>query len=173
MKTSIIIAICLLVFMAFTPFETDKPCPHCEHIAKYEERSETDPLQPKPYIHSDSLFEIQPVITNVDMDKKYQYLHEFRLTYKDDHFCSRISRVTFYLENDSVALWNIRPGISCRIDMWFRYNDKDMDLLSKYPIKEVKILNATTRNEFCYVMEDPYYFVRIYDKMKSKPKLKK
>jgi hypothetical protein len=163
MKLSIISALCLMLLISLSPVDNVQKCPHCTYIERNEPRYRTDPKQPKPYIHKDSLFIIQPVIENFDGPKEFWHMNEFRLTYKDLHYCSDSTMLTIYLANDSIKMWNIRPRISCRIDMWYRYNNRDGDLLSKYSIQGVKIENRVTDNIYMYKMTDPNYFIKTYD----------
>lgn len=166
MKYSIISALILMLLMSLSPIDKNQLCPHCVYIRKYEHSNPKDSNQPNPYIHKDSLFIIQPVIENIDEPKQYRYMNEFKLTYKDLHYCSDSTKLTIYLGNDSIKMWNIRPRMSCRIDMWYRYGNYESDMLSKYSIQGVKIENRVTDNIYMYKMSDPNYFIKTYNNFK-------
>jgi hypothetical protein len=63
-------------------------------------------------------------------------------------------------------MWNIRPRISCRIEMWYRLSESQEKLLSTYAVKEIKIENRVTDNIYRYKMMDPNYFTKVYDLLK-------
>ena len=166
MRTSVLSALFLMLLLSFRPVEEGLVCSHCDFARKYDTRVELSPEQPKEYIHTDSLFMFQPIIDNIDEPKKYWYIQEFRMTYKDLHYCSDSTRLTIYLANDSIKMWNIRPRISCRIDMWYRLTDEQQIMLSKYAINKIKIENRVTDNIYVYKMTDPGYFIKCFDMLK-------
>jgi len=166
MRTSVLSALFLMLLLSFRPVEEGLVCSHCDFVTKYDTRVELSPKQPKEYIHTDSLFMFQPIIDNIDESKKYWYIQEFRMTYKDLHYCSDSTRLTIYLANDSIKMWNIRPRISCRIDMWYRLTDEQQIMLSKYAINKIKIENRVTDNIYVYKMTDPGYFIKCFDMLK-------
>lgn len=166
MRTSVLSALFLMLLLSFRPVEEGLVCSHCDFARKYDTRVELSTKQPKEYIHTDSLFMFQPIIDNIDEPKKYWYIQEFRMTYKDLHYCSDSTRLTIYLANDSIKMWNIRPRISCRIDMWYRLTDEQQIMLSKYAINKIKIENRVTDNIYVYKMTDPGYFIKCFDMLK-------
>ena len=152
--------------MSLAPQPKTEDCTHCFYVKTYESYVNDDPRQPVPYIHKDSMFIFQPVIDNIDEPKKFQYMNEFRMTYKDLHYCSDSTKLTLYIPGDSIKMWNIRPRISCRIDMWYRLNENQENLLKLYPVNKVKIENRVTDNIYVYNMSNPYYFMKVYEKLK-------
>lgn len=166
MRTSVLAALFLMLILSFRPIKENKICTHCDFARMYEPKVDLNPKQPKEYIHKDSLFIFQPVIDNIDEPKKYWYIQEFKMTYKDLHYCSDSTKLTLYLAGDSIKLWNVRPRISCKIDMWYRLSDDEQIMLSKYSINKVKIENRVTDNIYVYRMTDPSYFIKCYDMMK-------
>jgi hypothetical protein len=88
------------------------------------------------------------------------------MTYKDLHYCSDSTKLTLYVPGDSIKMWNIRPKISCKIEMWYRLSERGEELLSKYPVNSVKIENRVTDNIYVYKMSNPYYFMKVYDTLK-------
>jgi hypothetical protein len=93
-------------------------------------------------------------------------MNEFKMIYKDLHYCSDSTKLTLYIPGDSIKMWNIRPRISCQIEMWYRLSERDEQLLSKYPVNSVKIENRVTDNIYVYKMSNPYYFMKVYDSLK-------
>jgi hypothetical protein len=152
--------------MSLAPLPKKGDCAHCQYVKKYETASYLDKRQPDPYIHKDSLFIFQPVIDNLDEPMKYRYMNEFKMTYKDLHYCSDSTKLTLYVPGDSIKMWNIRPKISCKIEMWYRLSERGEELLSKYPVNSVKIENRVTDNIYVYKMSNQYYFMKIYDTLK-------
>ena len=151
MRTSVLSALFLMLLLSFRPVKEGLVCSHCDFVTKYDTRVELSPKQPKKYIHTDSLFMFQPIIDNIDEPKKYWYIQEFRMTYKDLHYCSDSTRLTIYLANDSIKMWNIRPRISCRIDMWYRLTDEQQIMLSKYAINKIKIeIGNPSQRKSCF-----------------------
>ena len=155
-----------MLLMSLAPLPKKGDCAHCQYVKKYEIASYLDKRQPDPYIHKDSLFIFQPVIDNLDEPIKYRYMNEFKMTYKDLHYCSDSTKLTLYVPGDSIKMWNIRPKISCKIEMWYRLSERGEELLSKYPVNSVKIENRVTDNIYVYKMSNPYYFMKVYDSLK-------
>jgi hypothetical protein len=64
-----------MIFLSFATIGQDEICSHCEFIKKNESKNiKLYGDQPLPYIHTDSLMVIQPIIDNVDMTKEYQMI---------------------------------------------------------------------------------------------------
>jgi len=152
--------------MSLAPLPKNDDCAHCTFIRDYETTLYIDTRQPDPYIHKDSMFIFQPIIDNIDEPKQYRYMNEFKMIYKDLHYCSDSTKLTLYIPGDSIKMWNIRPRISCQIEMWYRLSERDEQLLSKYPVNSVKIENRVTDNIYVYKMSNPYYFMKVYDSLK-------
>ena len=166
MRTSVLTALFLMLILSFRPIKEDKICTHCDFVKRHETKVNLDPKQPKPYIHPDTMFEIQPIINNIDEPKQYRYFNEFKMNYRDLHYCSDSTRLTIYLPGDSIRMWNIRPRISCKIEMWYRLTESQEKLLSTYAVKEIKIENRVTDNIYRYKLTDPNYFTKVYDLLK-------
>ena len=167
MKLSIIASLILMLFLSFIPIGQNEPCTHCEFIKTYESK-DIRPYgeQPTPYIHKDSLIVVQPIIDNADMSKEFQYIQEFKVTYKDKHYCSDSSKLTFVTSVDSFSTYNIRNRVSCKIDAWFRLSPYQTKLISTYPTKTIVIENLVTDNIYRYEMKDPLYFVKAFKMLK-------
>jgi hypothetical protein len=166
MKTIIFFTFIYLLLLLQVPKNNEEVCPHCLYIQKFENGFVVNQEQPKPYIYPDTMFEFYPIIDNIDGPKESRYFNEFKLRYKDLHYCSDSTVLTLYLPNDSIKMWNIRPRVSCKIDMWYRLTKQQEELLKKYEVKEVKIENRVTDNIYRYKMTDPKYFTKIYDLLK-------
>lgn len=166
MRLSLFSTLIIMLLMSLAPLPKKGDCAHCQYVKKYETASYLDKRQPDPYIHKDSLFIFQPVIDNLDEPMKYRYMNEFKMTYKDLHYCSDSTKLTLYVPGDSIKMWNIRPKISCKIEMWYRLSERGEELLSKYPVNSVKIENRVTDNIYVYKMSNQYYFMKIYDTLK-------
>jgi hypothetical protein len=119
-------------------------------------------IQPVPYFSSDGNLIIKPILDNADMDKKYQYIQEFKVTYKDSTYCSDSSKLTFITQVDSFSTYNVRNKINCKIDAFFRITPYQMKVLSKYPTYYIKIENRVTDNVYRYKMDDPNYFIKLF-----------
>ena len=146
-----------MLFLSFAPIGQNEPCSHCEYIKTYENKNfKLYGEQPAPYIHKDSLIIVQPIIDNVDMSKEYQYIQEFKVTYKDKHYCSDSGKLTY----------NVRNRMSCKIDAWFRLTPYQTKLISTYPTKTIVIENLVTDNVYRYEMEDPLYFIKVFKMIK-------
>jgi hypothetical protein len=156
-----------MLFLSFIPIGQNEPCTHCEFIKTYESK-DIRPYgeQPTPYIHKDSLIVVQPIIDNADMSKEFQYIQEFKVTYKDKHYCSDSSKLTFVTSVDSFSTYNIRNRVSCKIDAWFRLSPYQTKLISTYPTKTIVIENLVTDNIYRYEMKDPLYFVKAFKMLK-------
>ena len=167
MKLSIITSLILMLFLSFAPIGQNEPCTHCEFIKTYESR-DIKPYgeQPAPYIHKDSLIVVQPIIDNADMTKEFQYIQEFKVTYKDKHYCSDSGKLTFVTSVDSFSTYNIRNRMSCKIDAWFRLTPYQTKLISTYPTKTIVIENLVTDNIYRYEMKDPLYFIKVFKMLK-------
>ena len=167
MKLTIITSLILMILLSFAPIGVDEPCSHCEFIKKNESNN-IKPYgdQPSPYIHTDSLMVIQPIIDNVDMSKEYQFIQEFKVTYKDKHYCSDSSMITFVTSVDSFSTYNVRNRVSCKIDAWFRLTSYQTRLISTYPTKTIVIENLVTDNVYRYELKDPMYFIKVFKSIK-------
>lgn len=166
MRVAILSALIIMLLMSLAPVEKNQDCSHCVYRENFEKDYDLDPKQPKPYIHPDTMFEFQPIINNIDEPKQYRYFNEFKMNYMDLHYCSDSTKLTIYLPGDSIKMWNIRPRISCKIEMWYRLNESQEKLLSKYAVTEIKIENRVTDNIYRYKMTDPNYFTKVYDLLK-------
>lgn len=118
--------------------------------------------QPLPYISEDGKLIIKPLLDNADMDKEYQYIQEFKVTYKDSTYCSDSSKITFITQVDSFSTYNIRNKINCNIDAFFRLTPYQIKVISKYPTYYIKIENRVTDNVYKYKMDDPNYFTKLF-----------
>lgn len=118
--------------------------------------------QPRPYISSNGNFTIQPIIDNEHLEKEYQYIQEFKVTFKDSTYCSDSSKLTFITQVDSFSTYNIRNKINCQIIAYFRLNSYQIKVISKYPTYYLKIENRVTDNVYKYKMEDPNYFTKLF-----------
>jgi hypothetical protein len=167
MKLTIITSTILMILLSFAPIGGDETCSHCEFIKKNE--SNNTKLygdQPAPYIHTDSLMVIQPVIDNIDMSKEYRFIQEIKVTYKDKHYCSDSSKITFITSVDSFSTYNVRNRVSCKINAWFKLTSYQTKLISTYPTKTIVIENLVTDNIYRYEMKDPTYFIKVFKEMK-------
>lgn len=166
MKPAIITSFILLLLLSLRPVDNKYDCAHCGYINKIEPTYHQDPRQPKEYIHTDSMFSIQPIIDNIDEPIKDRYIQEFRLTYKDKHYCSDSTKLTLYFDRDSITLWNVRPRMSCKITMWYRVNIDQQRIMSTKILKTIKIENRVTDNIYMYNMNDENYFIKTFKLLK-------
>jgi hypothetical protein len=118
--------------------------------------------QPRPYISSSGNFSIQPILDNEELDKEYQFIQEFKVTYKDSTYCSDSSKLTFITQVDSFSTYNIRNKINCQIIAYFRLTPYQIKVISKYPTYYLKIENRVTDNVYKYKMDDPNYFTKLF-----------
>ena len=167
MKLPIITSLILMLFLSFAPISENQTCSHCEYIKTNESKNfKLYGDQPAPYIHKDSLIIVQPIIDNADMSKEFQYIQEYRVTYKDKHYCSDSGKLTFVTSVDSFSTYNIRNRVSCKIDAWFRLSPYQTKLISTYPTKTIVIENLVTDNIYRYEMKDPLYFIKVFKMLK-------
>ena len=162
MKPAIITSFILMILLSLRPIKNTYNCDHCGYTNVFESGYHQDPRQPKEYVHTDSMFSIQPIIDNIDEPIKDRYIQEFKLTYKDKHYCSDSTRLTLYFDKDSITLWNVRPRMSCKIIMWYRVNTDQQRIMSTESLKSVKIENRVTDNIYMYKMNDEEFFIKTF-----------
>lgn len=156
-----------MIFMFFGLTGQNETCSHCEYIKKYESNSfNLYDGQPDPYIHKDSLIVVQPIIDNIDMSKEFKFIQDFKVTYKDKHYCSDSSKITFITSVDSFSTYNINNRVSCKIDAWFRLTSYQTKLISTYPTKTIVIENLVTDNIYRYELSDSSYFIKVFKTLK-------
>lgn len=155
-----------------TNFEKDQECTHCQYIKKYESRSVVLPEQPNPYLQdSDSNLVIYPILENADLPGD-RYTRDIKFIYKDKHYCSDLTKVTFVTSDTTFSVVSIQR-MSCKILSIIRLNDYQSQILKKNPVKNLIIENLVTDNIYNYTMNDSLYFVKTFklddSKSVSKP----
>ena len=155
MKLSIITSLILMLFLSLAFINKDKS----NDFKSYGE-------QIPPYINKDSLIIVQPIVENDHMSKEYQHIQEFKVTYRDKHYCSDSSKLTFVTSVDSFSTYNIRNRMSCNIDAWFKLTPYQIKLISTYPTKTIVIENLVTDNIYRHDLKNTLYFIRAFNSLK-------
>jgi hypothetical protein len=149
-----------------------------DYNSEIESYLKTETNQPPPLIlDPDSTFKLQPIVENIDL-KGYEVIFSFKLYYKDkmvkpinlkkgppiDGYCSDLTIITFYLENqDSVKIESVKR-MSCHILAIFNLTKEQNNKLRTYPMKSVKVLNYVTENQYTFPINDNMYWNRWINK---------
>jgi hypothetical protein len=155
-----------------TNFDKDPECTHCQYIKKYESKSVVSADQPKPYVQDlDSNLVVYPILENADLPGD-RYIRDIKFIYKDKHYCSDLTKVTFVTSDTSFSVVSLQR-MSCKILSIIRLDDYQAQILKKSPVKTLIIENLVTDNIYNYTMRDSLYFVKSFklddSKSVSKP----
>ena len=144
------------------------------NLENVEGQGRIDIPQPRPLILTDTTKDttfIQPIVENIDMDKKYQYVRTIKVYYKDrmpkpidlkkgppvDGYCSDATRLTFITDrNDTISRMSVQR-LSCRILAIVNFETEDMDKLKASPVKQIKIYNDITENTYTHNIRTTYF----------------
>lgn len=144
-----------------TNFEKDQDCTHCQYIKKYEPNYSVSPDQPKPYVQDlDSNLVIYPILENADLPGD-RYIRDIKFIYKDKHYCSDLTKVTFVTSDTSFSIVSLQR-MSCKIMSIVRIEDSHVQILKKSPVKSLIIENLVNDNIYNYTMNDSLYFVKVF-----------
>ncbi len=124
--------------------------------------------QPVSLRVSDTMI-IQPIIENEDMEMKYQYIRTYKVYYRDLHYCSDSSVISFIpKKGDSLTINSTGRRMSCQILAVFNLTKWDAEWIRYNDIEYIGIYNRVTDNYYRYENPDPQYLKILQIKYQSK-----
>jgi hypothetical protein len=125
--------------------------------------------QPAPLV-IDSTTSIQPIVENIDIEKKFHYTRTVKFYYKDPmpnpitlsrgdklrSYCSDSTLVTFITDKDTVTVASVKR-MSCQILAVINFKPGDVSKLLKNPVKTLVIKNCVTENSYTYKLNTDYF----------------
>lgn len=122
--------------------------------------------QPSPWLLNETT-KIQPIVENEEhgefINKNKAISRSFKLYYKDLHYCTDSTKITFVSKDTTMWIYSVRR-MSCEILGVFNVNKEQVEWLESYPINEIIIYNRVTDNIYTIYVTDEEYFQRIYKK---------
>ena len=160
-KTIIILSVIILILSSivlFSSFKSKQKCSHCIHKEKYDNYPLQNEGQPEGYVNQDSTFMMFPIIDF--QGSSGERITTIKMIYEDGHYCSTRSGFSFNLENTSFTVYT-EPYMSCRITAFAKLTDEQINLLKKYKIKSINIVNLTTYHTYRYEISNHNYFINL------------
>jgi hypothetical protein len=129
-----------------------------------------DRPQPEPLILKDSTI-IQPIIENIDMERKYWYLRTVKVYYVDympkqidfrkgaplTGYCSDSTKLTIVTQKlDTISRYSVKR-LSCRILAIVNLEPSDITKLKSSPVQSITIYNRVTDNSYKYDINTSYF----------------
>lgn len=147
-------------------------CSHCVWIEKNDPKIVLHEGQPMPYIQdSDSTLMIFPILENEDIPGK-RYIQDIKFVYKDLHYCSDMTKITFVNKRGSFSSLSIQR-MSCRIVAVVKFKPSHIEQLSTIPTQKIIIENLVTDNIYEFQMNDSLYFIKSYKNVDYKGEIVK
>ena len=129
-----------------------------------------DKPQPQPLILKDSTI-IQPIIENIDSERKYWYLRTLKVYYVDrmpkqidfrkgaplTGYCSDSTKLTIVTQKlDTISRYS-EKRLSCKILAIINLERSDILKLKSSPVQSITIYNRVTDNSYKYDINTSYF----------------
>lgn len=152
MKT-IVATFSMFIFSIFFNIPiVEEQCGHCQYIKKYEKLNFNSGIA--TYVHDvDSNLVIYPIIDTI-LGKSY--IQSIKFDYKDLHYCSDLTKITFITNDTSFSLLSERR-MSCKISSLININTDQYKILKTIPVKSLVIENLVTDNVYYYNIDSLYF----------------
>ena len=129
-----------------------------------------DVEQPAPFV-IDSTTRVQPIIENLEIEKKYQYTRTIKFYYKDPmpvpltlsrgdklrSYCSDSTLITFITANSDTVIQPSVKRMSCQILAVVNFEPFEVSKLLKSPVNTLIIKNCVTENSYTYKLNTDYF----------------